>query len=318
VKYLLIDFGASYVKAIEFDRDTNTWSTPRTYDSPFLTQISTTKAELRNLLTAIAAEYTVDAVVVCSILGGHYIGDIYHSWKSPIKGKACGCMISGLFNEEPTFHVHTHHKDFTSASKYEDGLRVLGYVNNTPIYSSLGDTYCVIESVELSDTHVGINIGTGSQVFYLENGQLEIDMFIPAGRAFLVFQRFFEEMGVDMFDHMSRLSVDEVVNSSLWVNLNVFKEARNYEGGGFIELINETNFTKSNLIASILKDFVTQYVTLIPDDSTHIHLLGGISKKIKILPELFKWYLPMMTIEVHNGLVENTHLGMSRLIRRHL
>jgi len=111
MKYLLIDFGATYVKCAVYNKDTQDFEKTFTHTSPFKEHDKVSKETLLNILSQMIAESgNVDGVVVCTILGGGYIGNVYHSWKSPhSKLQECDrthCMISGLFNST----VHYHHK----------------------------------------------------------------------------------------------------------------------------------------------------------------------------------------------------------------
>lgn len=318
MKYLLVDFGASYIKTILFDRKYDTFSDKKYYDSPFLRNPSTTKTELMTILSGIIKETPCDSVVICTILGGHYDGETYHSWKSNKTGCKNYCMISGLFSDSPTFHIHEHHRNFTESTKYQSGLGVLGYINNIPVRSSLGDTYCAINSISLEPDDVGINMGTGSQVFYTKDYNTIVQMYIPSGRAFFVFQNFFQEFGFDMFSYMSTISKDDVINSTLDIDLKVFSSAHNFVRGGSISPILEHTFNKNNFVSSIIREYTLQYRQFIPSRTKRIHLMGGILSKINCLTDVFKHYYSEMDILSHNYSIENTHMGMSKLIKKYL
>ena len=313
MQYLLIDFGASYIKTTIFDNETDTFTSQKYYESPFLKNNSISKQELMELLNTIVISNPSDGVVICTILGGHYEDDVYYSWKSNKPPKKNECLISGLFVESDNFHIHSHHKNFTSAEQYDDSLRVLGYINGIPVYSSLGDTYCVINSVDLQDDEVGINLGTGSQVFYKNT----VHMYIPSGRTFLAFQRMFQEFGFDMFSYMKTLTFEDIITSTLKVDLNIFSSAHKFIDGGKIELLTEQNMTKKNLVSSLIREYVIQYKPLIPSDTKRIYLLGGMSRKITNIQELFSYYYNVEVL-TNNSSIENTHIGMSKLIKRYL
>jgi len=310
MKYLLIDFGATYIKTGVYNKDTQEYTKGIVATSPFRYVDKFSKEELLNTLTSLVDNYRdVDGIVICTILGGGYIGDVYHSWKSPdIKLPNCDrthCMISGLFNSK----VHYHHKPFTTNTNYHMGLFEIGKINNKPVYSSLGDTDCVIESLELNEDTKAINMGTGSQVISLDS----IERYFPAGRAFLAYRELFDSLDLDMFELMSTITVDDVFRSDLKMNLAVFPQARSYSDGGSINNIKEGNFTVKNLLGSMLKEFVLQYQSHIDNAST-ILLVGGIAKKIKILPELFQMYNPSKEFIVVEDGIESTHKGMIKYI----
>jgi len=312
MKYLLIDFGATYIKTGVYNKDIQEYTKGFTATSPFRYADRINKEELLKTLTSLVDNYKdVDGIVICTILGGGYIGDVYHSWKSPdTKSLNCDhtyCMISGLFNSK----VHYHHKPFTTNTNYHIGLFEIGKINNKPIYSSLGDTNCVVESLELDEDVKAINMGTGSQVISLDS----IERYFPAGRAFLAYQRFFKSLNLDMFELMDKITIDDVLKSTLKVNLAVFPQARMFKDGGSITNIEEDNFTIENLLGSIIKEFVLQYQPHI-DNVSKILLVGGIAKKMKILPELFQIYNPSKEFIVVEDGIESTHKGMIKYINK--
>ena len=312
--YLLIDFGATYIKCIVYNKNTQNYQKEFTHLSPFRHSDRVSKEVLLSTLSQIVTESgDVDGVVVCTILGGGYIDDTYHSWKSLDNNlKTCNhshCMISGLFKSA----VHYHHKPFTTNNNYVTGLNVIGHINGVPIYNSLGDTDCVIESLPLDEDTKAINMGTGSQVI----SQTAIERYFPAGRAFLVYQELFNSLGLDIFDLMKTITVDDVIKSNLEMDLAVFPQARLFKNGGSISNIVEGNFTIKNLLGTILREFVLQYQYHISDVST-VLLVGGMAKKITILPELFQIYNPSKEIVLIEDGIESTHKGMVKYINKYL
>lgn len=311
MKFLLIDFGASRIKVVVYDKTTNTFSDSHHFPSPFIQSSTITITELSSLLQDVVLAYRdVDGIVICTILGGTWIKDTYHSWKSPLnKSKGSHCLISKLFDSD----VHEDHKPFTDSKTYLSGLTQIGYIHNIPVYNSLGDTNCALRSVEIPDNGVVINMGTGSQVAS-ESG---IERYYPAGRSFLVFQQLFTSMGLNLFDLLDQVTVNDVVSSTMHVDLANFPQARGYTDGGSISQISEGNFTVSNLLGSLLKMFVTQYKDAIGIADTII-LIGGVANKIKILPQLFEYYYPNKRIVLQNSEIEATHLGMARYITQNI
>lgn len=305
MKLLLIDFGASYVKTAIYSTDTGCLSEAVNTPSPFTTSVSITKKQLTEILVGIVSQYQVDGVVVCTIIGGGWINDVYYSWKSDVLGIKDHCLVSGLFVNQPTYHVHKHHNGD------QDGLKVLGFISSVPIYSSLGDTNCVMESLSLKQNECAINIGTGSQVIKSDG----IIKFLPAGRALLVYHNFFRSVGVDFFHYLNTTTLDDVYSSSMLVDMSVFKQALNYNGGGSISCINEGNFTIKNLTGSLLKSMVLQYRPYI-EDFKNIQLTGGIPRKLPILVNLFKHYYEDKSFIVIE--TECTHNGMIKYINKHL
>ena len=132
---------------------------------------------------------------------------------------------------------------------------------------------------------------------------------------FFAYRELFDSLDLDMFELMSTITVDDVFRSDLKMNLAVFPQARSYSNGGSINNIKEGNFTVKNLLGSMLKEFVLQYQSHIDNAST-ILLVGGIAKKIKILPELFQIYNPSKEFIVVEEGVESTHKGMIKYINK--
>jgi hypothetical protein len=314
MKFLLIDFGASRVKAVVYDKDTGTFSDPYDLQSPFIQSTTISVDKLTSLLQDLVSCYTnVDGIVICTILGGTWIEDIYYSWKSSTGlPKGAHCLISKVFKSD----VHEDHKPFTNNENYLPGLTEIGRIQNIPVYSSLGDTNCALRSVDIPEDGVVINIGTGSQVV----SRSGVERYFPAGRSFLVFQQLFSSMGLDLFSFMDQVTVDDVVSSTLQVDLANFPQARGFIDGGSISLILEESFTVRNLLGSLLKTFVTQYKDAVGEANT-ILLMGGVSNKIKILQQLFEYYYPNINIVLQytpSSGVEATHLGMARYITQSL
>ena len=315
MKYLLIDFGASFIKTALYNKDLDTIENSIDLVSPFKQSNCISKDNIYSILTDILNSYkSIDGIVICSILGGYYKDDIYYSWKVDNFTKGSSCLISGLFETENTFHVHAHHKNTVNAADYEFGLRILGFINDIPVYSSLSDTDCVTESIQLSDNDILINIGTGSQVI-TKNTRYS---YIPAGRSFLVFEELFNSLGLSIFDLFQQININDVLSSTLEINLNNFNQAHKYTNGGYIKLINEGSFNIKNVLGSILKEFVNQYSIYInKHECKNIFLAGGIPYKLSILIDLFKIYYPTKNIILSDKNL-NTHQGMINYINKFL
>jgi hypothetical protein len=315
MKYLLIDFGASFIKTATYNSVNNSLENFQEIKSPFVEKDIVSRETIQTIFFQIVNLYKdIDRVVACSILGGYYKENLYYSWKVAKKVKGTSCLLSELFREEKTFHVHEHHRDVVDAQEYAKGLEILGYINKIPVYSILGDTDCVTESLELTPKTAAINIGTGSQVIT----STERYSFIPAGRSFLVFEELLNSVGLSLFDYFNQLSVSDVSSSSLKVNLNNFKQSHKYKTGGSIEFIEEGSFNIKNLAGSILKEMVLQYSEYIESSEINTLLIvGGIPQKLPILYDLFKKYYPEMDIKIESNKV-STHQGLIRYINRYL
>jgi len=313
--YLLIDFGASFIKVASYDNVSKKIKNLETTNSPFQNKYQVKATEIENILKNIVERNSpADGILCCSILGGSYHGQCYHSWKDNPYKEHQSCVISGVFYDSPNYHVHSHF----SKNGTKD-LKVLGHINSIPVFTCLGDTNCVIESLPLDDKNLCINIGTGSQVIYLKDNEVQTHKFIPAGRALLTFKNFFDSIGVDFFKLLNETSFEDVINSNLKVDLNVFKQSHQYNGGGSILRINEESFSANNLTGSILKNLVLQYEKYIASSGKRkILLSGGIPKKIKILPDLFIHFYPCFEVSLLSGDIEATHIGLAKYINKYL
>ena len=316
MRYWLIDFGASYVKTAIYTSETNKISEYKEWDSPFSLKNSISKQDLIHFLNSKKKYYSnLDKAVSCSILGGGYQGDVYYSWKDKLGKEGKHCLISGLFSESENYHLHSHHQG------KEQGLKLLGELDDLPFYSNLGDTNCVMKSLNLTPDDVAVNLGTGSQVFYISklNNNITTHSYIPSGRAFLVFQELFNSLGLDVFEYMSKLTFEEIQNSNLDVDLNVFPQSHLYNSGGYIQNINEHNFNYKNLLGSILKNYVKQYSEYIKlSGAKNLIITGGIPIKLPVIVDLFKNSYPNYNIKHNKTETPNTHMGMVEYIKEYL
>lgn len=319
MKYLLIDFGASSIKSVIYDKEKDLYYNNNKTQSPFINSSRLSKLELINILNSIVKQnQDFDAIVPCTILGGYYEGDTYVSWKEK-QLKKNYCLISGLFSETPLFHVHYHHEKQTAQANCENRLKILGYIKDKPVYSSLGDTPCAINSIDISDSDVVINMGTGSQVIYKKNGDLITHSFIPAGRSFLAINNFYKSIGLDFFEVVDNFTVKDVLDSTLSVDLNIFEQSRSYKNGGAILNIKESNFTIDNLTCSIIKSFAHQYLDFIQESQKkNLIVIGGIQKKSKLIKGVFSSLFEKYNPFFDESEIENTHRGIAKYIKEFL
>ena len=291
MKFLLIDFGASYVKSITYDTKSKKSGNLKIITSPFANASSISKQDLYSFLkTNYLESNKYQNILCCTIKGGGYIESTYYSWKVNTIQKRKFCLISGLFEGNQNFHMSSHHKGIIDSKIV---LSKLGKLNDKVFYTSLGDTDCVIESINLGINDICINIGTGSQVFYIKDSEIEIESFFPAGRSLLTIDRFLKSFGIlDFFDSLNNLTIDDVIKSDIKIDLNFFSQSRNYSSSaGSIIGIEENNFTKNNFLGSIIKSLVIQYESeIIKSNKYHIILLGGIIDKSSIIIEYFRYY----------------------------
>lgn len=183
------------------------------------------------------------------------------------------------------------------------------------IYTGVGDHQCAILGAENTSDSISINIGTGSQVAqingdltltdferrpYFNNNYLLTRTHIPAGRALNLYFGFLKSVMKDVWSEVNKLTPDDILQSSLSIDLAFFQSAFNHTSGGMIKKISEDNFTLQNYLASVLKCFLLQYVPLINElramnPKAKCILSGGIPRK---LPHLTKALACMINAEV--------------------
>lgn len=301
MEYLLVDFGASCIKCCIYDTTTQQFSKDISYESPFTTRTTLDKRELLIIINNIQEQFNCcKRVLSCSILGGEWVNDTYFSWKALKTKTKPDSLISGLFIDSPEYHIHKHH------GGPSEHIMPLGFIQDVLWYSDLGDTDCVINAIDWSksDQYV-INIGTGSQVI----SQDTIYKYIPAGRALLVFHQFFNSIGFDFFAHLNKLSLEEIVNSNLTIDLNIFEQAHLYDNGGMIGNITEYNFSIKNMLGSIIRTLVCQYQPFIQHNNWLIKLTGGIPTKLPVMRAVFEYYY-QNPIVVSNNI--EAHIGLAK------
>ena len=124
-------------------------------------------------------------------------------------------------------------------------------------------------------------------------------------------------LGLDIFELIDRLTIDDVINSPIEVNLATFEQAKGYTSGGSITKIQEGGFSAHNLLGSLVRALVTQYRDAI-GNAKRITLVGGMSKRLRLLQPLFNHYYPQATTSLAEQGVESTHKGMIRCINEQL
>ena len=92
MKYLLIDFGASKIHTLLYDKKLDIISKGFKIESPFLKKSTLPLYKLKSILNDIIDKYSndnVDGIIPCTILGGGWglADDIYYSWKVKDKNK---------------------------------------------------------------------------------------------------------------------------------------------------------------------------------------------------------------------------------------
>ena len=306
--FLLIDFGASYIKTVKYHN--KAFSEPKATPSPFNKKTSINVSELFDCVKTILKQYDdCDKVVCCTIMGGGYRDNTYYSWKSSIKNHNKIDLISGLFTQSDDFHRHADH-DIDGIT----GLKKIGTLYSKIFYTPLADTECVRRSVELKKNEFMVNLGTGSQIL----GISYTHSFIPSGRAFNVYNRFFNSFGFNMFDYFSTLSMTDIELSDMNFNLNVFDESHLYSDGGEITKITESGFNKNNFFSSLFRSYLNQYVEILKNlKPSKVYLTGGISRKYPIIKTYLQKELQKNVVLLNNK-HEDTHVGLASFVEKHL
>lgn len=191
-----------------------------------------------------------------------------------------------------------------------------------PIYAGVGDHQCSVLGAGVTGSGSGseaasVNLGTGSQVGivdgplndtvehrpFFDNRHLSAVTHIPAGRALSEFVGFLQQAAVfarpsaadapateppDVWRALSEVSVQQVADATLDLDLAIFEGARGWHGGGSIGNIAEGDLTPQHYLASLLKAFASQYVDVLngldPDRRVaRVALSGGIARN---LPQL--------------------------------
>lgn len=307
MRYLLIDFGASFIKTASYDDELDLIENYEEISSPFISANILSLRELQNILINILDKNTdCEYVVSSSIKNGTYIEDIYYSWKEKIQDRNISDPISKIFSKQDTYHIHNDH----DSKSLHYGLKILGIFHNKIFLSCLGDTDCVKRSKKLSENEAIINLGTGSQIIFCDN----IISFIPSGRMFNIFYNFFQPLGLNIFDSFSKLSVEDLNKSSLEFDLSVFPQAINFIDFGKITNIQETNFNIDNFISSLMRNYLRQYENIIKEKNLYkVYLMGGISQKLPIVKSYFEKQFPNIEFIIDKEC--SVHLGMVDIIK---
>ena len=203
-------------------------------------------------------------------------------------------FFENKFNINLLFDNVINHKDIGG----------LIYLSNKkiPVYIGLGDLQASIYSFNLKHNPLIINLATGSQIIsiennflpckgisfrpYFDNMYLKCITHIPSGRFLNIYANFFEQMNIDFWEFINTLTLNDINSSSLSVSTDIFCDK-----GINILGITHNNFNLKNLISSIIKSYVNQYIILIEKfylNYDYILLSGGIGKKIPLIRKMIE------------------------------
>lgn len=220
-----------------------------------------------------------------------------------------------------------------------DDIKIAGTLKNIPVYIGVGDLQCALLGAGINKKIISINLGTGSQVStiidnpsedqfeirpFFENQYLLTQTHIPSGRALNEYVNFITDIGQAFFGKvinpwklLKNISKEDILNSTLDINLNIFKSAYQYADGGYIKLIQEGTLNTKNYFASILKSYIMQYVALTEEmqinrEISHMIFSGGIAKKLPVISELIQMLSQKKSILLENNFDE-TLLGLQKI-----
>jgi sugar (pentulose or hexulose) kinase len=184
-------------------------------------------------------------------------------------------------------------------------VKIGGYIvidgEDCPIFCGIGDYQCAVLGAGNDESSISVNLGTGSQVGVLSNRNeniekrpffdnrlLKVIAHIPSGRSLNEYIGFLQEINplVDFWKKLNDITVEEIKNSKIDMNLSVFTSAWCYKDGGAITKIKEGNFKLNSYLSSLLRCYITQYVNAIKiispsQEVSKIILSGGIATRLK-------------------------------------
>ncbi len=212
---------------------------------------------------------------------------------------------------------------------------------NIRVFGGVGDLQAAVFGAGFpSQANLAINLGTGSQVLRAwQNIPAGIERrpgadgqdfaaitHIPSGRALNVFAAFLNDCsklgGGDPFfwQRFDGLTSEQVLNAKLEVDMNVFAAAWQYQSGGSIRVIHEGDFTPDELLASIAKGWLDQYVAAMEqldpgrEDMTFL-VSGGLSRRAGFVPTVLSALSGRAALPVQTITGEETLDGLLALAR---
>lgn len=199
-----------------------------------------------------------------------------------------------------------HAGQFSEPSKLSEKIGQISMGKHSlAVYGGLGDMQAAIFGAGFPKKgSLLVNLGTGSQVVgdtFQEGAGVERRLgasgevfaaltHIPSGRGLNVFAKFIDEIsllggGEPVFWKIfSSLNPDEILGSSIEVDLNVFEASWRYKAGGVISRVNENAFDLRSFISGLVKSWLSQYkVAMDLIDPRHevdkFLISGGLSRR---------------------------------------
>jgi sugar (pentulose or hexulose) kinase len=240
-----------------------------------------------------------------------------------------------LTKKNITFNEHTDH--FISFE-----AKISGKIINVSI--GYGDHQCSVLGANNTIYSTSINMGTGSQVSkiispqeiefsnpiqfrpYFDKKVLKCITHIPSGRALNNYLNILENKTPSsiIWDDIKKLSLKNILNSSLTFNLAIFPDAYNYHyASSEISGIKENNFTYKNYISSLIKSYLNQYIDIIDlvdktslVKSSKIILSGGLAKQVKVSKKYFETLQMKNVVQSKTTYIEDEAiLGLKKIMK---
>jgi len=229
---------------------------------------------------------------------------------------ACGSgFLNILKNEYIAKHLDYFKQNYDIDLKFDKVVcekTITGWINKCdkkiPVYCGLGDFQASMYASSFSKNILFINMATGSQIAMLQENLTEDEVIknknvfsyrpyfngeytkcvthIPSGRFLNIFGKFFNEIDISIWDQFNKMTLEDFQSSNLKINTNIFSN----EGISIVNIF-ENNFTIKNLMHSVLREFLSQYINIVKDNKLEfdaIFISGGIAKKIPIIKKIFE------------------------------
>ncbi len=258
---------------------------------------------------------------------------------------ACGTGFYDIFNKK---YIDSHIKYFKDKYNIDlifdsviDTLDISGNIdfNNNKItfYTGIGDFQASLYGCGLDNNSLIINMATGSQIAkiininindvynknidylsqysfrpYFNDTYLQCFTHIPSGRFLNIFVNFFKELNIDLWKYFEDINIEDINNSPLNISTNIFSI-----NGISINCITENNFFIKELVISIIKNYVNQYIDIIKNNFNmsninKILLSGGIPKKIGVIKKIIEKEFNKEVII--NDIDDDSLFGVKKLI----
>jgi hypothetical protein len=229
---------------------------------------------------------------------------------------ACGSGFLNIVDNKYINNYIKYFKDIYNVDILFDEVicekKIIGYINKfdkkIPVYCGLGDFQASVYASPFTTNTLFINMATGSQVAllhdtittdelfinknifsyrpYFNNSYIKCITHIPSGRFLNIFNKFFSELNFNIWEYFNTITLEDYNNSNIIINTDIFSN----QGISILNIF-ENNFNIKNLIISILRNFLLQYINIINNNKLNfdnIFISGGIAKKIIIIKKIFE------------------------------